>query len=191
MPFDLTENQNKNESVLFVDLVCIDNFLVVEKYPEEDSDQQASETFKARGGNAANNCTVLAQIFRDVTFLGTLPKPTFGNQYEFIVNDFKANNIKVSEFCPIRHGDSWPEAVVIISRESGSLTIIYNPGEQEPLKVSEFVLALESILLYFKWIHFEARSFVKDMLVYLLSDRKVASKIVSIEIKRLIKALKI
>ena len=128
MQFDSTENQNKNESVLFVGLVCIDNFFVVEKYPEEDSDQPASEAFKARGGNAANNCTVLAQILRDVTFLGTLPKPTFGNQYEFVVNDFKTNNVKVSECCPIRHGDSWPEAVVIISQESGSRTIIYNPG---------------------------------------------------------------
>ena len=51
MPFDLTENQNKSESVLFVGLVCIDNFFVVEKFPEEDSDQPASEAFKARGGN--------------------------------------------------------------------------------------------------------------------------------------------
>ena len=72
--------------------------------------------FKARGGNAANNCTVLAQILSDVTFLGTLPKPTYGNQYDFVVNDFEANNVKVSECCPIRHGDSWPEAVVIISK---------------------------------------------------------------------------
>ena len=58
----------------------------------------------------------MAQILEDVTFLGTLPKPKFGNQYEFVVNDFKANNVKVSECCPIRHGDSWPEAVVIISK---------------------------------------------------------------------------
>ena len=58
----------------------------------------------------------MAQILKDVTFLGTLPKPIFGNQYEFVVNDFKANNVKVSECCPIRHGDSWPEAVVIISK---------------------------------------------------------------------------
>ena len=48
MPFD----QSNSESVLFVGLVCIDNFFVVEKYPEEDSDQPASEAFKARGGNA-------------------------------------------------------------------------------------------------------------------------------------------
>ena len=45
-------------------------------------------------------------------------------------------------------------------------------------------MALESIPSYFKWIHFEAPPFVKDMLSYLLSDRKVASKIVSIEIEK-------
>ena len=184
MPFDLTENQNKSESVLFVGLVCIDNSFVVEKYPEEDSDQPASEAFKARGGNAANNCTVLAQILQDVTFLGTLPRPTFGNQYDFVINDFKANNVKVSESCPIRYGASWPEAVVIISRESGSRTIVYNPGEQEPLKASEFALALESMPSYFKWIHFEARTFVKDMLCYLHSDRNAESTILSIEIEK-------
>ena len=48
MPFDLAESQIKNESVLIVGLVCIDNFFVVEKYPEEDSDQPASDAFKAR-----------------------------------------------------------------------------------------------------------------------------------------------
>ena len=184
MPFGLTENQNKNKPVLCVGLVCIDNFFVVEKYPEEDSDQPASKAFKARGGNAANNCTVLAQILQDVTFLGTLPMPTFGNQYEFVFNDFKANNVKVSENCPIRHGASWPEAVVILSQESGSRTIVYNPGEQEPLKASEFALALESIPSYFKWIHFEAQTFVKDMLSYLRSDRNAESTIISIEIEK-------
>ena len=45
-------------------------------------------------------------------------------------------------------------------------------------------MALESIPSYFKWIHFEAPPFVKDMPSYLLSDKKVASKIVSIEIEK-------
>ena len=60
----------------------------------------------------------------------------------------------------------------------------HNSGEQEPLKVSEFVLALNSMPSNLKWIHFEARPFVKDMISYLLSDRKVASKLVSIEIEK-------
>ena len=69
------------------------------------------------------------------------------------------------------------EASVIISQASGSRTIVYNPGNQEPLKASEFVMALKRMPSTFQWIHFEARPFVNDMLSYLLSDRKVRSQI--------------
>ena len=69
------------------------------------------------------------------------------------------------------------EASVIISQASGSRTIVYNPGDQEPLKASEFVMALKRMPSTFQWIHFEARPFVKDMLSYLLSDRKVRPQI--------------
>ena len=65
---------------------------------------------------------------------------------------------------------SFSEAAVIISRESGSRTIVYNPGNQEPLNASEFALAFERSQSSFHWIHFEARPFVHDMLTYLLSD---------------------
>ena len=94
--------------VLCVGLVCIDNFFVVDTYPKEDTDQPASQAFKAPGGNAANNCTVLAQFLPNVTFLGTLPKPTYGNQYDFVINEFRNNGVKVCENCPVRHGSEWP-----------------------------------------------------------------------------------
>ena len=67
---------------------------------------------------------------------------------------------------------SFSEAAVIISSVSGSRTIVYNPGNQEPLNASEFALALERAPSSFHWIHFEARPFVHDMLTYLLSDDK-------------------
>ena len=102
-------NKNMDDSlVLCVGLVCIDNFFVVDRYPKEDTDQPASQAFKACGGNAANNCTVLAQFLPNVTFLGTLPKPTYGNQYDFVINNFRNNGVKVSEDCPVRHGSEWP-----------------------------------------------------------------------------------
>ena len=97
------------EQVLVVGLVCIDKFLVVEKYPQEDSDLPASEVFIARGGNASNNCSVLAQFMpNSVTFLGTLPKPNFGNQYDFVVQDFSVHGIKLSKNCPLRQNCPWP-----------------------------------------------------------------------------------
>jgi sugar/nucleoside kinase (ribokinase family) len=99
--------------VLIVGLVCIDKILVVDKYPEEDTDLPAIEAYQARGGNAGNNCTVLVQFLQqqqqqNVEFLGTLPKPEFGNQFDFVNSDFEKYGIKVSKHCPLRIGDSWP-----------------------------------------------------------------------------------
>ena len=77
--FKKTIVMEEEESVLCVGLVCVDKFFVVKQYPQEDSDQPIQEAFYARGGNAANNCTVLAQCVKTVEFLGTLPKPQYGN----------------------------------------------------------------------------------------------------------------
>ena len=91
--------------ILCVGLVCIDKFLLVKSYPEEDSDQPALEAYKSRGGNASNNCTVLAQFLPEkVIFLGALAQ----EQCQFIQDDFKINNIKVSECCPVRKNVAWP-----------------------------------------------------------------------------------
>ena len=97
--------------VLCVGLVCIDKFLVLDSYPIEDSDQPAIEAYQARGGNAANNCTVLAQILPNIEFLGTLPKPKFGNQYDFVLQDFKECKIQLNTQCPIRLNCEWPGTV--------------------------------------------------------------------------------
>ena len=97
-------------SILCVGLVCIDKFLLVKSYPEEDSDQPALEVYQCRGGNAANNCTVLAQLLpeQQVVFLGSLAQQE-DHQFQFILKDFEANNIKVSEYCPLRHeASNWP-----------------------------------------------------------------------------------
>ena len=71
---------------------------------------------------------------------------------------------------------SFSEAAVIISRESGSRTIVYNPGNQEPLNASEFALAFERSHSSFHWIHFEARPFVHYMLSYLSNKDKEVSR---------------
>ena len=94
--------------VLCVGTVCIDKFLKVDSFPLEDSDQPALEAYQERGGNASNNCTVLSQLVSKVEFLGTFPKPRFGNQYDFVVNDFKNSGISINTECPIRYNCDWP-----------------------------------------------------------------------------------
>ena len=94
--------------VLCVGLVCIDKFLVLESFPQEDSDQPALEAYQSRGGNASNNCTILAQLVPKVEFLGTFPKPRFGNQYDFVIQDFRDCKIELNTQCPMRQNFDWP-----------------------------------------------------------------------------------
>ena len=97
-------------SILCVGLVCIDKFLVVKSYPEEDSDQPALEVYKSRGGNANNNCTVLCQILDPiqdkVTFLGVFPNDATDTQ--FVLDDFDKHGITISQHCQFRPGSIWP-----------------------------------------------------------------------------------
>ena len=48
--------------VLCVGLVCLDDVIVVNSFPKEDTDQRSVDQYKSRGGNASNTCTVLAEI---------------------------------------------------------------------------------------------------------------------------------
>lgn len=67
-------------------------------------------------------------------------------------------------FCVgLRHttAELFAEATVILSQETGSRTIIYNPGDQTALKCEEFY---KTDLDKFSWIHFEARPNVKAIL---------------------------
>ena len=68
----------------------------------------AIESYQCRGGNASNNCTVLAQIFPPgkIIFLGAFSDAQ--NQLGFIRNDFEENGVNISKHCPIRKHTSWP-----------------------------------------------------------------------------------
>ena len=50
------------DMILIVGLACIDEILIVEKYPAEDLDTRVMERRVEQGGNAANISTVLAQF---------------------------------------------------------------------------------------------------------------------------------
>ena len=70
---------------------------------------------------------------------------------------------------------------MILSQETGSRTIIFNPGNLEALTLNEFIPVLSN--QNYSWIHFEARPHVEDMLKYLL---KTNTKIkISLEIEKI------
>ena len=69
-----------------------------------------------------------------------------------------------------------------MSQDTGSRTIIFNPGILEPLTANEFTKVFESNELEYNWIHFEARPNVQDMIRF-LQGTKMKAKI-SIEIEK-------
>ena len=77
------------------------------------------------------------------------------------------------------------EGTVILSQDTGSRTIIFNPGTLEPLTANEFTKVFESNELIFDWIHFEARPNIEDMIRF-LQESKMKAKI-SIEIETWLK----
>ena len=175
-----------NNSILCVaGTTHIDKFLLMQSYPEEDdSGQQVLESYQSRGGNAGNNCSVLAQIFpnddHDVIFLGAIAQ----DQYEFIRNDFDSNGVQMSKYCPVRPGSQGPEPIVILSKANGSRTVFFNAGNLNPLTLDEFILAItkKKENTNFSWIHFEGRHNVSEMLHYLQNSTNMNSKI-SLEIE--------
>ena len=71
---------------------------------------------------------------------------------------------------------------MILSRETGSRTIIFDPGSQNPLTVTEFSKVDFDI---FSWIHFEARPYVKEMIKHLRSLNHVSQTELSQNLKKI------
>jgi hypothetical protein len=81
--------------VMCVGLVCIDNVLTLPRFPEEDSDQPCHNHRRSRGGNASNNCTVLAELgVESPEFLGNLPTQP-NHDFRFVMDDFQLNKVLI------------------------------------------------------------------------------------------------
>ncbi|XP_071441055.1 ketohexokinase-like [Hetaerina americana] len=148
----------RKSRVLCVGLVCLDIIQECSSFPEEDSDQRCSSIRWQRGGNAANNCTVLSQIGLDCEFLGSFSMHT---ELGFIKKDFEDHGICI-DHCPTRKGnaeksflDSFPVSTVLINCKNGSRTIIHSKGDLPELSLENFK---QLDLSEYSWIHFEGRN---------------------------------
>ncbi len=63
---------------------------------------------------------------------------------------------------------------MISSLATGSRTIIFDPGNLQPLTLEEFQCALKDANDTFSWIHFEARPNVREMLDFCDSMKEVS-----------------
>ncbi|XP_026855649.1 ketohexokinase isoform X5 [Electrophorus electricus] len=137
--------------ILCVGLVCLDIINVVDKYPEEDTDNRCLSQRWQRGGNASNSCTVLSLLGAPCAFMGSLAP---GPVADFILNDFKMYKIDISLL--LEHtGCSFPASVVISNETTGSRTILHMNRNLPDVSAEDFS---KLDLSQYKWIHWEGRN---------------------------------
>lgn len=100
-----------------------------------------------RGGNASNNCTVLAQFGVQSEFLGSL---SAAKMFKFVIDDCIDRCIRISNCTS--HNCEAPLSSVILNEATGSRTIIHSNPNLPILKFEDFKRINMS---QYKWIHFE------------------------------------
>lgn len=142
---------NPSQNILCVGLCCLDIISEVRAFPVEDTDQRCIDQRWQRGGNAANNCTVLGMLGARPAFCGTVAA---SHEKGFILEDFakygiSTDNVVIHENCDC------PVSCVILSAASGSRTIIHSNKNLPEISADDFA---KVDLSDFGWVHFEGRN---------------------------------
>ncbi|XP_005090953.1 ketohexokinase [Aplysia californica] len=144
--------------VLCVGLACVDFVNVIGQFPQEDSDQRGLKYYWQRGGNAANNSTVLSLLAVPVEFMGVLGNA--GAEACWIQEDFSAMGIDTSH-C-VMESCLCPVSTCILCQTTGSRTILHYPRDQPKLTYRAFHEKLKRNFSAYAQVHFELGSNVQD-----------------------------
>ncbi|XP_067008633.2 ketohexokinase [Anabrus simplex] len=175
-----------HKKILCVGMANVDNILICPSYPREDSDERSIIDQRTQvGGNAANNCTVLAALGIKCEFLGSLSNCSNTN---FIIEHFKSAGICFDRcvYHAAHFGDRvFPNTTIIINDVNGSRTILHFARKWPEITLEDFK---KVDLSEYSWIHFEGRniSCVKSMVQYIESWKAVnpsSSLRVSVELE--------
>ncbi|KAM8868470.1 ketohexokinase isoform 1-T1 [Synchiropus picturatus] len=143
--------ERQKKKILCVGLVCLDIISVVDKFPEEDTDNRCVSQRWQRGGNASNSCTVLTLLGSPCAFMGSL---SAGPAANFIFEDFQKFNIDLSLVA--EHAQCiTPVSLVISSVSTGSRTIMHTNSNLPDVTADDFS---KVDLHQFRWIHWEGRN---------------------------------
>ncbi|XP_042234571.1 ketohexokinase-like isoform X2 [Homarus americanus] len=142
---------SSRQNILCVGLCCLDIISQVSKFPVEDTDQRCLDQRWQRGGNAANNSTVLGLLGAKPAFFGTIAD---SHEKRFLLEDFAKFDVN-TDYAVVHEGCDCPASCVILSVATGSRTIIHANKNLPEVSVEDF----DKIdLAAFKWIHFEGRN---------------------------------
>ncbi|XP_053723151.1 ketohexokinase isoform X2 [Synchiropus splendidus] len=143
--------ERQKKKILCVGLVCLDIISVVDKFPEEDTDNRCVSQRWQRGGNASNSCTVLTLLGSPCAFMGSL---SAGPAANFIVDDFSRRAIDASAVVWQAEGET-PSACCVVCQSSGTRTIFLSDTNLPDVTADDFS---KVDLHQFGWIHWEGRN---------------------------------
>lgn len=141
----------KSKLVLCVGICCLDIIHVCEDYPVEDSDRRSKHGRWQRGGNPANNCTVLALLDQPCEYLGAYSTDPM---FQPVLEDFKHRGIRI-DHCVAEDNVEIPLSSVLLSLSTGTRTIVHSNPNLRELTLDDF---LKCHLRDYQWIHFEPRT---------------------------------
>lgn len=139
--------------VVFIGLVCLDIVNFMDKFPMEDLGHRCTDCKWQRGGNASNSATVFALLGGTTRFFGTL---TDSDEIAFLIKDLRKYNICFDK-CPKIANSTCPLSVVILSKSSGSRTVLHTNTNLRELTLEDFKTHLDLGSDGMGWLHFEGR----------------------------------
>ncbi|XP_062565959.1 ketohexokinase-like isoform X5 [Armigeres subalbatus] len=138
------------KKILCVGLCNLDIIQVCENFPLEDSDQRSNHSRWQRGGNASNDCTVLALLGAKCELLATFSD---SEHFGFAIRDLESRGIDIGN-CVFHRSCEVPLSTVWLNAASGSRTIVHSNPNLPELTVEDFE---RCDLREYSWIHFEGR----------------------------------
>lgn len=123
--------------VLCVGRACVDEILEVNAYPAEDTKVAALARLREGGGQASTAACLIAHLGGRAAFVGRLGDDEAG---AFARGRLAAFGVDLSLLPPSR--GATPAATCVVSRRSGSRTIVYEKLAAQPLTWPEVIPAL-------------------------------------------------
>ncbi|KFB35013.1 AGAP002483-PA-like protein [Anopheles sinensis] len=139
------------KKILCVGLCNIDIIQICDTYPVEDSDQRCQSSRWQRGGNASNNCTVLANLGARCELLASFSD---SNTFQFALDDLRKRQIAF-DHCVYHRNTEMPLSTVWLSLATGTRTIVHSNPNLPELTKDDFV---KIDFAEYEWIHFEGHS---------------------------------
>ena len=164
---DADGSSGASAAYLIVGGLYIDEMHVLPRFPKEDSAMRTLSVTRRRGGNAATNACVLAQLVtaaQPVYWAGPVPKNGAAGAVKFGLDAMEAYGVDVSlhEKVPDADGQpplDMPTAVILVSQETGSRTIVSSRRGMREISPEWVRNRVLPTLPTRCWIHFEAREF--------------------------------